>query len=244
METNRLKVRLDTLTYNLIRYKAVEQDDRFNSIDEFTNTAIRNGLPHLRELVSGGRQLLELLKLFNGIKEVKETVPEIQEETALKDEIVSDGTTVSVEVTIKTLNRLTEIRDETDMEVSEVIRYCVFRQLYMNFVKPVEETGLLHEGLLEGWQQRAIGRKWPVLQNGLILLKTRFHEMVHRRFSLQYDETKSLVERDVESFRDFAEEYLSNFRDCACYDEIVELFGMEAFTNLERMIEEVLPGLQ
>lgn len=244
MEKNRLKVRLDSLTHNLVRYQVVEKTEQYTSVDEFTNTAIRNSLPHLRELVSGGRQLRDLVRLFGGIKEVNETVPEIQDESSLKNENVSDGLVVSVQVKIKTHNQLTTIRDETGMDVSKVIRYCIFRQLYEGYVRPVDETDvLLDDGLLEPWQHRALSRKWPVLQNGLVLPKTRLHEIIYRRFSLQYDETKSLVEQDMDSFRDFAEEYLNNFKDSPCHEEIVDMFGEEAFTDLERLIEEELPDL-
>lgn len=212
----------------MVRRDVVQNSDQYDSEKEFCETAIRRQAPQIVSLASEENVIRELIGLLNSIDGMNESYPEFPTEALIKDEALSSAK-VSIHLTEQDQYYLNEVIDHTGMDRAEVIRRCIFKQLFE-----------LSQGsnLLKGWQERCVVRTWTSLKNDLLRPKTLFNEIVHRRFTLLYEETMQLISRDEYNFRDFAEEYEKEFYQSGSYDEILEMYGERPFVTLENLIEE------
>lgn len=147
-------------------------------------------------------------------------------------ENLSDYNT-NLELTVRASGMLNDVNDRTDLNISEIIRRCIIRQMY----------SLIQSGLIKEWEKGAVVRTWANLQNEMLVPKSKFQEIIYRRFVMAGPTTRDLIRQDPRPFRDFAVEYHDRLYDSKIYHQMVEEFGPRAFNDLENLIEEII-GLE
>lgn len=228
METHETTFRIGAETAKLIKYDIVAKSDNYSSLKNFCEKSIGSNISTISSHVSGNYTLLTLINLLDTVRGFDEPCPELDTEAVIKNESLSERQ-VNIEIPTKQLGMLNDIKDGTELEHAWIIRRCIFRHLF----RISQESDHLNE-----WKTQVVNRTWTELKNELILPKSRFHEILHRRFVLFPDTTIAIAEEDPE-FIHFAEEYEHKFYRTDCYEEMVELFGDTALNATENVIEEL-----
>lgn len=181
-------------------------------------------------MAAGGETLVELVDLLGDVEGIQEEELEANLEARLgKGDLVKS---IFVELDIKTLGIVGDIADCTGRKKSTVFRMCLFRRLFRIADNP--ETPIEFD-----FNADLFIFAWAEVENGLNTVRSQFHELLHRRFTLQPDATQHIIEGDLQRFERFAEVYQKNLHGTSFHEELQEDFGNRAFTDTENLIEEV-----
>jgi len=227
MTRNETSVRIGEETFKQIKYEVVAESDDYRSIKNFAEQSIVNNYDSIADKVVGNHTLRTLIQLLNNLRGLNEDKPELTAEATIKGESISEKQ-INIDPSDKTLGKLSDIQDNTGLDQSAIIRRCVFRELCQ-----LDESS----GSQLDWAERSVRRTWMELENEMILPKTKFHEVMERRFVLLPDHMESIAANDPE-FAAFAEQYHDKFYGSDCYEKLVDMGGERAYSNAENLIEE------
>lgn len=228
MDTHDTSVRTGEQTHSIIKYSVVEQTEEYTSVKDFGETAVANNADSICSQVIDNHKLITIINLLDDVRGITEPNIELEAQASIKGESLSTKG-VYLELPLALWGKLNDIEDNTRLQKSAIIRRCMFRELYAISKTPT---------FLKDWQTKAIQRTWIDLENELILPKTRFHEIIDRRFVRLPEHTIRAGASDSE-FEAFAEEYIEEFHESDLYRDMIEMFGEHAFRNAENVIEEV-----
>lgn len=97
-KTQDLQYRLDTETYEAIRYDIVPASDRWDSVSEFTRASIQNQVKQLISIASGGRQAKKLIRRLSGIDNIDLEVPESAMKPRIEEQDLDKNLTVTLPI--------------------------------------------------------------------------------------------------------------------------------------------------
>lgn len=225
-DAEELSYRADKELYEIARYQLVQQSDQWDSVADLTRAAIESVIADLHRIAAGGRVAKNLVRRLDDIRGIQEEAPAAS--AAAKIEGSESMRSLTVTVSRDKAGMLKDLTDETELTVSEAIRYCLFKHLSESIEK---------EELLQDWQERKITKTWVDLQNSLVEPKIGLHEALTRRFRV-LKRTSYFIEGDPQPFRDFAEVYETDFYETDLYDQLQEVYDDRTFSTVESMIEE------
>jgi hypothetical protein len=168
-----------------------------------------------------------MVQYLNAIEGITEEPPEVTIKIGLLPE--TPRRRVTVELDDSLLSRLDDVQDG-GLNQSDVFRICIFRQLYQEV--------LSSQTPLRDSEEEAIVRHWTGMKSELLAVNSKFYEILFRRFVLLYQQTKQLVEYDVNRFKRFAELYKNEFYDSEKYEEIANQHSHSVLIDVENSIEE------
>jgi len=221
--------RVEERTYRSIK-KLVQRMDGFDSVKEFAESSIRDHSREILQLAAGGETLRYLVELLSDIEGIQEEGLEANIEARLGKGNLEK--TIYLEIDVELLGIVGDIADHTGCENSTIFRMCLFRRLFRIADNP--ETPIEYD-----WNADLLIFAWAEIGNGLNSVKSRFHEILYRRFTLQTEATRHIVKADSQRFKRFAEFYQKELHDTTLLDELRDEYGERAFTNTENLIEEV-----
>lgn len=221
--------RVEKLTFRSVK-KLVRKLESHNLIKSFAEDSIRSYAQKLLSKAAGGETLVELVDLLGDVEGFQENELEANLHARVgKGDLKK---TITVELDIKTLRVVGDIADHTGSDNSTVFRMCLFQRLFRiadNPETPIEFD--FNAGLFIF--------AWAEIENGLNTVRSQFHELLHRRFSLQTDATQHIIERDLQRFERFAEAYQKKLHGTRYLEELRNEYGDRAFTDTANLIGEV-----
>lgn len=225
-ETETLRYRLDTDTYEAIKYDIVPATERWDSVSEFTRASIQNQVKQLDSTASGGREANKLIRRLSDIAGIDERVPE----TATKPKIEGQtlDRTLSVSLTIEDFGLVNNVVDKTDLNQANTAGYCIFRQI---------SRGNTPRDRLDDWYEQEVHQTWTELKNSLVEPQLRLHSVLTKRFRIQ-DTISQYIRYDLNGFKSFAEVYHEDIYGTDQYDDLKEIFGTRTLNDVENTIEE------
>lgn len=225
-EKTDLSYRLDEDTKEIVRNSLVPHWDKWDSVGDFTREAIQEEVSSLYKLATGGQVSRLLVRRLSDIRGIQEEQPSAAATAKIEGQELTEDNTVRI--ARERHGMLNDVGHETDLDPSQVARYCIFKHL--------TDVSQQSDQLAE-WQERKVLQTWSELKNSLMLPKLRLHEIFTRRFRLP-NSTTDFINYDQIAFGDFAEAYKEKFYGTEFYDQLTDIYDERTFGEVENAIEE------
>lgn len=224
--TKELKYRLDTDTYEEIRYTIVPASDRWDSVADFTRFAIGNNIKDLTRSASGGRICNKLVRYLSDIRGIEEKEQSVSAKPKIENRILEKGLTANISV--EQFGLLEQFSDEIKAKPATATGYCIFEQLSLIAVQTSN---------LDNPYERRVLQAHNRLTESLAGPKMNLHDVLSRRFRVS-NRTEYFIQNDIGLFGEFATEYRDSFYCSDSYEYLEKIFGRRTFNDVENTIEE------
>lgn len=213
--------------HNSIKYRAIEYLDRCDTVADFTRRSIRDNAEDIHDFAKGGREANKLVRRLSRIRGIEEE----QAQGKAPSQVVEGefSRSLSVDVSLEQVGKLSDIQDETNLDRSQTVQYCQFRSL----AQIADSSDIFDAGV-----EREMIQAWAELKGSLIDPQLNLHYVLTKRFVHQKPTTIYFIENDKRAFEEFAEVYRDEFDQTDIYASLVELFGEHSLTTTENIIEE------
>lgn len=223
-----ISVRIGGRTHSTVKRKIVADSDIYDSTKEFYEISVGSNALKLQTLGAGGKQARDICDLLDNIRGMTVPVPEDEAGVFILNS-EARSSPCRLELSPKHLGILDDVRQETGLTRSEIIRRCVLRQL----------NKLIHKySILIGWRRKEILKTWEEVEAGLQRPKLRSYDILQRKFLDEVEQTRRKIEADPAGFKPFAEEYTEEFYESKAYKQLREKRPERVFRNVENVIEE------
>lgn len=227
-EEIKISTRFGENTHRVVKKTIVPEVDTFDSTKEFYEIAVKNNVLKIQALGTGGLRAQVLIELLDGLRGITVRVPEDDARAVLPNSELRESPS-KLELSPKHVGVLDDIKLETGLSQSEIVRRCVLRQLNKLTQK---------YGLLTGWRKRGVLKTWEEVEAGLQRPGLQCYDVLQRRFVDEVELTQRRIEEDPAGFRPFAEEYTEKFYESKAYKQLREKRPERVFRNVENVIEE------
>jgi len=199
---------------------------RVGTIQDFTKNAVVDNLGYFQRKLRGTDDIRELCEYLSDINGIELELPEYNPTARAFQENLDRR--VLVELDAEDEERLSSIRDCSELERSEIIRLCLMKQLYELvqdediFEYPKDET------IEDAWlpAKKSIDLTYPRLAHELYLQVVKSKEFLYKR-----------IERDQHSGRRLYGFYENHFCHTAGYDLLKDdELGIETLQALESVL--------
>lgn len=226
-ETKEISFTVGEQTHSIVK-RVVDRVDQYDSTKEFYEVAIKSNARKLQAISGGGQQARNLILLLGKIRGVSESQPEDEARAFLLEGELAK-THPRVELTTERLETLSDLKLQSGLSRSEVIRRCILRHL----------NRLAHTyGVVQGWRRDEVVRTWEEVEAGLKRPRLQCYDILQRRFVDELEQTHRNIEDDLQGFERFAKEYVNGFLGSPAERLLRDDRPKRVFTNVENTIEE------
>jgi len=226
-DTTETSFRIPEIEYSIVKEIAVKSD-QYSSSKGFFEEAVRTNVNPLQNLAAGGKNARTLIKLLDNVRGITAPIPEGIAEAHILDGDLSD-IRPRIELPTKIDTVLTEMKLETGLSRSELIRRCILRHL---------NQLTLGSDVIDGWRRDEIQQTWEEISADMRRPKSQCYDTLQLRFVDELPTTRRAIEADPAGFYKFADEYADKFHRSDCYKQLLEKRSERPMKNAENVIEE------
>jgi hypothetical protein len=200
--------------------------NRVGTIQGFVEYAVAENVEYLQRKLEGADDIRNLCEHISDINGVELKIPKYNFNARLVDKNLNRR--VLADLRVKDEERISEIRDCTDLERAKVIRLCLLQQLY----EIANETDLF-----EYPKDEIIQDSWLPAKKTIDSTFPRMRFELHLRVVEQEEFLSNRIKRDQHSGRRLRGYYENYFRRTAGHDRMVEdKLGAETLDRLESVL--------